>query len=493
MKKKIPEDRDSLSGWVAYAAERLREYERHKAGKPVTSPPPTAEALPELFSGFDFRTPLGLEQVVDVSMATMTRWGVRSTSSSYFGWLNATPTVPSVVADLLVSALNPQLAVWAKSPGPIEVERYLVDILGKSFGLPNSRGGGFTTGGSEANLTACLLALNQTFPGLAENGLPGSGRVVVYVSEEGHKSLEKVAASIGIGRKAICRIPIDPGLRIDLRGLRERIRSDRASGGRPLMVVGLAGSTNAGVIDPLDGLADLCASEDVWFHVDAAWGGAIVFSDRFKTHLAGIERADSITFDPHKWVSVPLGTCMILVHDRRLLKEAFQIVAPYVSPAADDPYLQSIQWSRRFIGLRLLMTLLSESWHGIADRVERQILLGDRLRELLTGQGWTIINQTPLPTVCFMDGRFPDPGQSASFHAALADAVNGRGRVRIAGTWVGGVTALRVCICSRETSPVDLAKLMDELEWAREKLGSSWPGVAPRRDERTVAPSGGAE
>src|SRR5262249_1368544 len=190
---------------------------------------------------------------------------------------------------------------------------------------------------------------------------------------------------------------------------------DRGSGLLPFLVVGTAGTTNAGAIDPLPDLAALCRDEGLWFHVDAAWGGAAAVSDRLRPLLAGIERADSATGDAHKWLSVPVSAGMFFCRHRAPLEAAFGVQAAYVPPKRDteapDNLRTSLQWSRRFMGLKVFMVLAEQGLGGVAARIDHQAAMGDLLRARLRGRGFVLLNDTPPPGVCFTHPRpAPDRG-----------------------------------------------------------------------------------
>jgi len=176
----------------------------------------------------------------------------------------------------------------------------------------------------------------------------------------------------------------------------------------PFLVAGTAGTTGAGIIDPLPALADLCARERLWLHVDAAWGGAAALVPEMRSVLAGIERADSITFDAHKWLSVPMGAGIFLTRHRDILDRTFRITTEYMPREAEgmevtEPYTHSMQWSRRFIGLKVFLTLAVAGWDGYAAAIRHQAAMGDLLRRELSENGWEIVNPTALPVVCFRD------------------------------------------------------------------------------------------
>jgi glutamate/tyrosine decarboxylase-like PLP-dependent enzyme len=241
---------------------------------------------------------------------------------------------------------------------------------------------------------------------------------------------------------------------------------DLDQGSIPFMVIGTAGTTNAGVVDPLSELAEFAAEHRLWYHVDAAWGGAAALSDRLKPLLKGMERADSITCDAHKWISVPTGAGMFFCRDRAAVESTFTTQAAYVPDRIEDgrvyPFITTMQWSRRFIGLKVFMMLAEQGLESIARRIEHQTELGCYLKSRLSGRGWKILNETPLPVICF---THPQIEQGA---ISIDQIVRKLKQEQIA--WIsrtrlrGQRPALRACITNFNTQPSDLNLLVESLE-----------------------------
>jgi glutamate/tyrosine decarboxylase-like PLP-dependent enzyme len=325
----------------------------------------------------------------------------------------------------------------------------------------------FTSGGQEANMTAVITALTHRFPAVGEEGIRTlPGRPALYLSEEAHHSFHKIAPSTGLGRGAIRTIPTDSAYRMRLDVLERAIASDQDAGFLPLLVVGTAGTTSAGVVDPLSELAELARSFGLWFHVDAAWGGTALLSDGLKTHLQGIEKADSVTWDAHKWLSVPLGAGMFFCRHPEAVSRAFDVTASnYVPPGqagAIDNYVHTMQWSRRFIGLKVFMALAELGARGFEGLVEHQAKMANTLRRKLKAAGWTLLNETPLPVVCFSHESVESGETTAT---DIVSRVNGRGKVWISEvTLPGSKPALRACITSYRTDVGDVETLVGELD-----------------------------
>jgi aromatic-L-amino-acid decarboxylase len=415
-----------------------------------------------LASRYDFQKAVAIEEVVADIQQMLHTWQVQVTHPRYFGLFNPSVTLASVVADTLVAAYNPQLATWRTSPAPNEIERHTLAWLAAKFGFPEDATATFTSGGAEANLSAVIVALTRAFPEYGEHGLRGvAGTPTIYLTGEAHHSFNKVAHMTGLGRQAVRTVKTGSDLKMDLADLASRVAEDRKNGLVPFMVVGTAGTTGAGAIDRLPELGRFCQAEGLWFHVDAAWGGAAIISPNLRRHLAGIDAADSITCDAHKWFSVPMGAGMFFCRHRDAVAEAFRAETSYMpgktAGPVVDPYTSSVQWSRRFIGLKLFLALAEHGESGYVEMIERQTLMGDLLRESLKCAGWRIVNTTPLPLVCFTrDGL-----DTAKFLAALHER-------QIA--WMSEVRlgdqppVLRACITSFRTKESDIKWVVGEMD-----------------------------
>jgi len=252
------------------------------------------EIRSHLASRYDFTQSLPLGDVIADVERMLRTWQVHVTHPRYFGLFNPSVTLASVIGDTLVAMYNPQLATWRTSPAANEIERHTLGWLTGKFGLPADAVASFTSGGAEANLSAVIVALTGAFPDVGEHGLRRlSVSPAIYLTSEAHHSFSKIAHMTGLGRQAIRTVATDRYLKMDLDDLARRVAEDRRRGFAPFLVVGTAGTTGAGVIDPLSELARFCRSESLWFHVDAAWGGAAIISPGLRGHLAGIDAADS--------------------------------------------------------------------------------------------------------------------------------------------------------------------------------------------------------
>lgn len=447
--------------------EEIEEYFAEVAQIPLTSGVTPDEIRQFLKHRYNFRDPVSLNHVFDDIVFMLRAWNAHSAHPRHLGLFRPGTDLSSVIGDALAALYNPQLATWDLAPAANEIEQYTLAAVSQRFGFESPSGiANFTNGGSEANHSAVIAALTHKFPDYGLKGLKGiDARPVMYLSEEGHHSFDKVAHMSGLGRDALRLIPADGELRMDMECLEARFKKDCSDGYTPFLVIGTAGTPNAGVIDHLEELAAYCRSHNVWFHVDAAWGGGAAFSDRLRIELSGVELADSLTFDAHKWLSVSAATGMFFCKHAATVKRAFTTEAAYVPERQDDGrmyhFQTTMQWGRRFTGLKVFIMLAELGLPGIAARIERQADMGDYLREALIKTGWTILNKTALPVVCFSHARIATGAVSAD------EIVNRLAHDQVA--WISRthlqnqIPALRACVTNFRTRQEDIDVLIEGL------------------------------
>ena len=436
----------------------LRANERVAEG-PVTPALNLADFKSEL-AKFDFRNPRPLGELLSWTIDKMEHGLVHVTHPRYFGLFNPAPTFPAQCADRIAGAFNPQLATSTTSPVAVEIEAHVIRAVARRAGLPPEAGGHFTSGGSEANYTALLCALTRATPEFATKGARAfDGPPVFYVSQESHLAWLKIAHQAGIGRSGVRLVATDGLGRMDQSALKAAVIGDRASGCVPIMIAATAGTTNAGMIDPLFACAEIARSNDLWYHVDAAWGGALIASDRLRNSLAGIERADSVTIDAHKWFATTMGCGMFITRHPQVLSSTFQVSTSFMPSNLPslDPYVTSVQWSRRFLGLRMFLSLAVAGWSGYAEHVERSIELTELLEAELAAREWSIANSSPLAVLCIK----PPPGFEDI--RSIVRRVLASGRAWVAVASFEGSDVIRACVTHGETTADDVIELVHTL------------------------------
>jgi glutamate/tyrosine decarboxylase-like PLP-dependent enzyme len=451
--------------------EDLRGFLADLPGLPVLPTLPNEEIHRRVAGRLDQEPARPLAEVI-AEVSGLLRGGlVQATSPRYFGLFNPSVHEAGIVADALVAAYNPQLAVRSHAPAAAELEEEALRFLAGVLGLPpDPLHANFTTGGAEANHTAVLAALADRFPEGGTGGLRALRTTPrIYLSSESHHSFVKIARMTGLGTDSLRSVPTNDGLAMDADALEQLVTEDLARGEVPLLVVATAGTTGSGAVDPLPQIARVAARHGAWFHVDAAWGGAAAFSPRLRPVLAAIERADSLTWDAHKWLSVPMAAGMFFCRRPEAVRRAFGVATSYMPSSSvgevRDGYATTMQWSRRAIGIKVYMTLAVLGRGGYARLIEHQAEMGARLRGLLSEAGWKVVNRTSLPVVCFTHPQIVEGEGSTK---EILDAVHRRGRVWISEVALGGAgRALRACITSYRTGEEDLRCLIEEIENAR--------------------------
>lgn len=294
-------------------------------------------------------------------------------SPRFFGYIPGGGVYPAALGDFLAAVTNRYSGVFFASPGAARIENTLVRWIAGVLGCADTVGGTLTSGGSLANLAAVVTAREEV-------PFDQRSRAVVYMSSEVHHSMHKALRIAGMGGAVFRKVPMDDCYRIVPAGLVKQIESDQANGLLPWLLVSSAGTTNTGAIDPLDALADIAERFELWHHIDAAYGGFFVLWEEGRRALAGIERGDSITVDPHKGLFLPYGCGCVLVRDHRKLRDAHSAVADYMQDAVTPPEEvsadnYSAELTRHFRGLRLWLPLRLVGLKPYRDALEEKVLL----------------------------------------------------------------------------------------------------------------------
>jgi glutamate/tyrosine decarboxylase-like PLP-dependent enzyme len=431
------------------------------------SPKPNRAKLKELIESINFEVSLQPEEAMSNIVQGLRQYDLHTSHPKYFGLFNPRTNFISILSDLITAYFNPQLAAWSHSPFSVQVETYLIKTFCEKFGYNKDKADGtFASGGAEANLTAILCALNNKFPEFETNGhLNTSKRPIIYCSKEAHHSIVKAARNVGLGSKSVKTVCSTDSLELDISNLIQLIEDDIIEGNSPLMVIGTAGTTGAGAIDPLEDISKICKLYDMWFHVDAAFGGGAIMNPEYRNWLKGIELSNSITFDIHKWLSVSMGTSMFLTNKPDILSKTFNISTEYmpkdgVIDEIKDPYTHSIQWSRRFIGLKLYLSLAVFGWEGYSQVIKHHIDMGAFLKGQLIQNGWKIYNDSKYPIICFSD---PKHENNPEFAELIKTKVIESGEAWISSYPIKGINTLRACITNYSTTKEDIIEFVNYL------------------------------
>ncbi|MFA9432756.1 aspartate aminotransferase family protein [Egicoccus sp. AB-alg2] len=404
----------------------------------------------------------GEAQPIEAALATLMEaiaQGHESRTGGHLAYIPGSGLLTAAIGELLASAGNRYTGLHAPSPGAVALEVGVLRWLCELFGMPEGAQAVLLSGGSMANLTALVAARERHAPGRPQ-------LATVYVGEQAHASVRKAARTIGILPEHVRVCPSGDGLRLDVETVRVMVKQDRADGLVPTAIVAAAGTTNFGAVDCLGRLADLAADLGVWLHVDGAYGGFFRLTERGRARLAGIERADSITLDPHKSLFLPFGTGAVVVRDRRALVDAFGEEADYLRDLPDADQLPDLaeltpELTREWRGAKLWLPL---KLHGLAPFVEALDADLDLAAwahdELAAMPGVTTCGPPDLSIV-----GFRVPGDDAAQDAALAH-LNAEGRVRLSSTHLDGRVVLRLAVLSHRTRRHHVQYVLDRLrDW----------------------------
>jgi glutamate/tyrosine decarboxylase-like PLP-dependent enzyme len=404
-------------------------------------------------------------------------------SPRYFGQFNPTPLPIGVWADALASVLNQNAGAWRNGPTSAMIEARVMRWLCELVGYGPAGFGTLASGGTEANLIALKCARDRAHKAAVQHGLRSApGDLIVYASEQVHFSIERSVDILGLGRSSLRKIPTGHDFHIQTDSLRKQINEDRNGGCIPCCIIGLAGATSTGVIDPLAELAQIAAENNCWYHVDAAYAGTLAFSSQHRKKLNGIALADSITFDPHKWMFVPFACGAVLVRDGgRVLRDAFDITPEYLNEdrgGADvefDFFRYGQMGTRRFNSLKLWMALKFMGRQGYATAIEKQIELTEyfaaRLDEL---SDFKRVNEIETAVCCFrfLPANYPSATgvEQDRLQQKLQQEIERSGEAWIHTTVLNGRRVLRININSFLTERRHVDDLLELLVRKSEQI-----------------------
>jgi aromatic-L-amino-acid/L-tryptophan decarboxylase len=451
------------------------DYVRTLDSRRVTSEATVADTF-QLFAEPLPETGMDPEEIVARFQTDIAPHAMQVPSPRYFGQFNPTPLPIGVWADTLTSVLNQNAGAWRNGPTSAMIEARVIRWLCELIDYGERSYGTLASGGSEANLIALKCARDHVAGSIIKQGLRSApADLRIYASEQCHYSIEKSADLLGLGRESLRKIPTDDDFHLRPELLHDAIREDKEAGLIPCCVVGVAGTTSTGVLDPLRELAEIAREYGCWYHIDAAYGGPLAFSAQHRAKLDGIAEADSITFDPHKWMFVPFSCGAVLVREGgSVLRDAFDITAEYLNEdrgGADvefDFFRYGQMGTRRFNSLKLWMALKFLGRRGYAEIVERQIGLTQYLAEGLERlEDFERVSPVETAVVCF---RFVPAGMRGAdgleqdrVQQQLQQRIERGGEAWLTTTVVRGRRVLRVNINSFLTEQRHVDDLLELL------------------------------
>lgn len=431
----------------------------------------SVEEVGTAISAVDLDRPVDVESALEELRDVYLDDAVWFHDPGYAAHLNCPVVVPALLAELFVSAVNSSLDTWDQSAGGTLIERRLVDWTTERLGLGADADGVFTSGGTQSNLQALLMARGETFlrshvdPGMDWNET--LSRLRVLCSADAHFSVQKSATILGLGAGAVVPVAVDARHRMDPVALERALHECRASGAIPMAVVATAGTTDLGAIDPLGAVADLCAEHDVWMHVDAAYGGGLLASRRRRHRLDGVERADSVTVDFHKTFFQPVSASAVLVRDAGALRHV-TYHAEYLNPRSaslPNQVDKSLQTTRRFDALKLWMTLRTLGADAIGDGFDTVIDLAHATADRVREQDDLVLRAEPeLSTVVFRyRPEGVDDDHADVLNPLIRQALWRDGRAVVAGTKVDGRSWLKLTLLNPATTIDDVVRVLERV------------------------------
>lgn len=388
----------------------------------------------------------------------------------FFAFIPAPSNFVSAMAETLSAGYDPFAGTWLGASATAQIELVTIDWLRQLCGLPETAGGHFVSGGSMANLTALAVARHVKLDDQIE-------KAVVYYSDQTHSCVDRALWLLGFSREQMRKLPSDDDYRLNLTELREAVARDRAAGEKPFCVIANAGTTNTGAVDPLAELADYCPSENLWLHVDGAYGAAAVLCERGRRMMAGLELADSLALDPHKWLFQPYETGVVLLRDGSLLRKSFHVLPEYMHDTQRgleevNFCEQGIQLTRSFRALKMWMSLKVFGVEAFRQAVERGFELAELAERMLRESAcWEVITPATLGIVSF---RYVDENASEAdlnhFNQRLVEAAIKDGFAFPSSTVLRGRTVLRMCPINPRTTDEDIRATVQRLETLANEL-----------------------
>jgi len=419
--------------------------------------PPIDDNLRELLAAALPEAPTSALEVLEDARRGLDE-SIAQTRPRYFAFVASSGLPMGVIGDLLASCFDANLAVWAAAATEIEDQavRWVAELLGFPAGA-----GAFTSGGTISNMTALAAARERAIPGSRRRGLGGVS-ATLYCSDEAHYSIERAAEILGLGSENVRSLPIDGDRRLPPEAVAEAIRSDRAAGRIPVAVVATAGTTLTGAVDPIDALADVCEEEGVWLHVDGAYGLPAATAPSTAHLFVGLDRADSVTLDAHKWLFLPKACGVLLVRRREDLFHAFSHEESYIPHERTSAHMVDItlEYSRPFRALKLWLAFRAHGAQAFRDAVEDNVRQARLLHDLVVARDGLepLCGPPPLSIVPF---RHLGGADLNEHNAALVRTLQDDGRVWVAPATIDGKIGLRPCFVNFRTTDDDVRVLVD--------------------------------
>jgi aromatic-L-amino-acid decarboxylase len=450
--------------WIAGYLESLGEYPVMAQVSPGDVKASLAPVPPESGVGFDEI----LADFRDAVIPGITHWN----HPAFFAYFSITGSGPGILGELLSAGLNVNAMLWRTSPAATELEEVTIDWVRQLLGLPGGFRGFINDTASTSSMVALAAARERRFPEARDTGLSSSPPGRVYASAEAHSSIDKSVITLGLGRAGTRRIPSTDDFRMRVDLLRQAVEEDLAAGVRPIAVVATLGTTSTTSVDPVGEIAEVCREHGLWLHVDAAYAGAMAMVPEFRHHFLGWEQADSIVFNPHKWLFTPVDCSLLFVKELEDVKAAFSLTPEYLTTPEGDSVTNLMDYGlalgRRFRALKLWFVLRYFGAEGIRQRLRAHCEMAQALaRRIDDDPHWERSAPTPFSTVVF---RFAPPGPTEAeldrVNLEIMERVNREGTAMISHTRLHGRVALRLAIGNLKTLPEHIEAAWEALQGA---------------------------
>jgi aromatic-L-amino-acid decarboxylase len=433
-----------------------------------TTPPESGESFDEILK--DFR---------EIVLPGITHWN----HPSFHGFFAVTGSGPGILGEMLAAALNVNAMVWRSSPAGTELERHTLEWLRDLLGLPSAFSGVILDTASTSSLTALLAARHRAYPESRREGLFGARPGRIYASEEAHSSIDKATIVLGLGHDGIRKVSADAEFRMRPDALRRAVEQDLESGVVPVAVVATVGTTSTASADPVSPIADVAAEFGLWLHVDAAYAGAAAMVPELRRHFAGWERADSVVFNPHKWLFTPVDCSVLLTRDPDAMRGSLALTPEYLrtaeGPEATNLMDTGLALGRRFRSLKLWFVLRYFGAEGIRDRIRAHVRLARTFAGWVDADSeWEKIAPVHFSTLVFRYAPDEIAGSELdALNLEILERVNATGEVFLSHTRLGGRVALRLSIGNLRTEERHLRRTWELLREAASAAAPTAPAL----------------
>lgn len=464
--------------WIRQAGEIITDFYGRKPEDGKTYAGKSPRQVIELFEEPLPQQPENVSEVLGKVKRDVLGTITNNVGPAYYGYITGGGNQVAVLAEMVKASINQNNLKWHSSPVSSELERLVMRWVAELIGYPRESAGVLLSGGSMANFNCMAVARKVKTPAnVADEGMYGGAPVTVYISREGHSSIDKAVDMLGIGKRYLRKIPVDDEMRMRTDLLKQQIAEDLQAGLHPICIVGVAGTTNNGAVDPLNELADICEKHNLWYHVDAAYGGPAAGVEEVSHLFRGIERADSVVVNPHKWLYVPFEAGGVLVKNPDHLKQTFSTLPDYLkSDASDEGRTDLMEYNlpltKEFKALKVWMTIKAYGAEKLRKAIRDDIHKARYLVECIQERDdLELMAPAPLSIVCF---RYNPGGMQEAgldhLNDQLIQAMETDGRVFLTGTKIKGRIVLRTCFINYRTTRDDIDRLLTIIDEVREEI-----------------------